>query len=438
MFKMADKKKIAALVATNLIAFNSYRMHINCLILLRSLQENYHKQLVINYVLQKRNYHLKKQKLKFLRKVTKQPRSCWFKPGRTGKWWENMINGVCPNSFWVKNFRMSRESFMNLVEELELFIAPDPRTPNYRALTAEKKLAITLYYLKDTGTLNMTANCFGVAVNTVSLVINEVCNAITCQLGPKYLYLPKTEDEMRKKVAEFESKFGMIQAFGCVDGTHIPISCPVENSQDYFCYKQFYSINVQAVCDSKGIFMDVECVWPGSVHDSKVFANSNINKKLRNGSLPGTFQSVLDGCGKIGNYIIGDPAYPMTPFCIKEYQTCSNNSEVIFNSMLRSARNPIECAFGRLKARWAVLTRKLDFKLESIPTIIYATFVLHNFCEKNRIIIDTESVNAQVEHIRENENTHKNQPNPIYSCNTAEGEITRKLLTTYISECLPN
>ena len=54
----------------------------------------------------------------------------------------------------------------------------------------------------------------------------------------------------------------------------------------------------------------VECRWPGSIHDSKVFANSSISRKLRNGTLPRTFQSVVPGQGKFPNYLIGDPAYP--------------------------------------------------------------------------------------------------------------------------------
>ena len=44
--------------------------------------------------------------------------------------------------------------------------------------------------------------------------------------------------------------------------------------------------------------------------------------------------------------------------------------EVIFNSMLRSARNQVECAFGRLKARWAILTRKIDVH---VPDQTYST-----------------------------------------------------------------
>ena len=51
----------------------------------------------------------------------------------------------------------------------------------------------------------------------------------------------------------------------------------------------------------------------------------------------------------VPNYIISDLAYPVTPFCVKELDTCSSNKEVVFNNLLHSARNPVECAFWRLK-----------------------------------------------------------------------------------------
>jgi hypothetical protein len=43
-----------------------------------------------------------------------------------------------------------------------------------------------------------------------------VCTAISTHLSPKYIHLPKTEDEMRAKVAEFEAQFSMIQALGAL------------------------------------------------------------------------------------------------------------------------------------------------------------------------------------------------------------------------------
>ena len=119
---------------------------------------------------------------------------------------------------------------------------------------------------------------------------------------------------MTSKVSQFVLTFGMLQAYGCIDGTHIPIKTPNENLRDYFNYKQFFSLNVQAVCDYKGYFMDVDCRWPGSCHDAKVYANSKINETMQdNNEMPKQFKQILPGEAKI------------------------------LNSMLRTARNSIKC-----------------------------------------------------------------------------------------------
>lgn len=181
--------------------------------------------------------------------------------------------------------------------------------------------------------------------------------------------------------------------------------------------------------------MDAECRWPGSVHDAKVFSNSLIFHKLKNNELPQTFQTLTLGSVQIPNYLIGDPAYPLTPNCMKEFETCIKNEHVLFNNLLRSARNPIECTFGRLKARWSILTRKLDLKLESIPVVVYACFILHNFCEKNDVQLDESLVIAQCKANRGNET---NIPDPIYSCNAQEGEVIGNSLVDYIRDNLPD
>ncbi len=423
---------IVPLILSVIASFTAVILQLYGVILTWKIHLRQQEEAVCMILLRKQSYWRRKCKKLRQRYLRRKERSCWHKPGRTDLWWENILNGLSPEESWRKNFRMSKDDFMELVTELRPYIAPKPGSPNYRSFTAEKKLAITLYYLKDTGSLIMTANSFGAAICTVSCIILEVCTAISKHLGPKYLHLPLNDEDMRKTVAEFESKFGMTQAFGCIDGTHVPIQCPIENSQDFFCYKQFYSINVQAVCDYKGYFMDVECMWPGSVHDAKVFANSSINYKLRQGVLSSTFQCPFEGGEKIPNYLIGDPAYPLVPFCMKEYESCSNNQQVIFNNMLRSARNPIECAFGRLKARWSILTRKMDLKIETIPIVVYACFVLHNFCEKNNTYIDEDLVQFQLNLIKQNEAQYKNMPDQIYSLNEGEGDVVRRTLTTLI------
>ena len=68
---------------------------------------------------------------------------------------------------------------------------------------------------------------------------------------------------------------------------------------------------------------------------------------------------------------------------MKEFQYCIENKQV-FNNMLCGPRNEMEYTSGRLKARWRFLTKTVDLKFEFVPTVIYACFVLHNYCENQK------------------------------------------------------
>ena len=56
----------------------------------------------------------------------------------------------------------------------------------------------------------------------------------------------------------------------------------------------------------------------------------------------------------------------------------------------------IECAFGRLKARFGVLRRAMDINLAELPFEVDACFVLHNVCEDNMETIGEELVAAVI------------------------------------------
>ena len=112
---------------------------------------------------------------------------------------------------------------------------------------------------------------------------------------------------------------------------------------------------------------------------------------------------------KIPNYLIGEPH--------------THYSHIARESIAHVNRNPIQCAFGRLKARWQVLTKEMDFRLENIPTIIYTCFALHNFCERSSVYINEEQEKTQMELLKPNEAQFKNLADPIFSCVEGEGEV---------------
>jgi hypothetical protein len=245
------------------LAISMILMQLYGLAFLLFLEREMQNKFVKKMIMRKSRVFKKKLRLKRLREASRRTRSVWCAAGRSDTWWTNMITGkvIEPNE-WKDNFRLSRNEFESLHELLAPYITPNPNSPNPIPVNSHKRLALTLYYLKDMGSIRMTANQFGVAKYTASKIIHQVTQAITDKIGPQLLKLPATAQELRQKVSEFEVKFGIKQAFAAIDGTQIPLLRPREDSQDYFCYKQFHAINVQAVCDANGLFMDVDCRLP--------------------------------------------------------------------------------------------------------------------------------------------------------------------------------
>ena len=55
-------------------------------------------------------------------------------------------------------------SFMKLTDMLRIFVTPNPKAFRKDVISAEKRVALVLYYLKDQGSLRMAANTFGVSM----------------------------------------------------------------------------------------------------------------------------------------------------------------------------------------------------------------------------------------------------------------------------------
>lgn len=111
---------------------------------------------------------------------------------------------------------------------------------------------------------------------------------------------------MRKTVAEFESNLVCPKI----------LIFPIGNSQDSVT-NGFTKLMFKLYVTMK------DTLWMWNVCGLEVYMMPK-SWQLRRNVLPSTFQYPVEGGEKIPNYLIGDPAYPLVPFCMKEYESCSN------------------------------------------------------------------------------------------------------------------
>ncbi|CAH3121983.1 unnamed protein product [Porites lobata] len=275
-------------------------------------------------------------------------RTIWQLP-RTGAWFQLALNEFSDQE-WYENFRLSRATFRFLVEELkpELTLQDEKMR---KAVEVEKKVALFLYFIASTARYRTLSNLFGLSRGFVCICIRKVAAAVLRKLKPKYVSIAKG-DELTRVIANYKEKWGFPMCAGAIDGTHIPISTPQQNHASYINRKSYHSIVMQAIVDSSYLFRNIVVGWPGSVHDARVFSNSQLYALGCSGRLfpPDVKEEILGQ--EIHPVILGDPAYPMLNWL--------------------------------LKGRFPRFSKRLDMEVDGAVEVVAAACVIHNICEMRK------------------------------------------------------
>ena len=191
--------------------------------------------------------------IKLLNRVKQQ---CWLSPGKADTWWTKLISGKIKEEEWCLSVMVDLHYFMELVNSIHDYVQPNLRS--FRSDTVGGEIfAMVLSYWKDQGSFRMISNTFGVFLATLSRSLQMVSYTINKILGTTLIKFPSTIEEITLATQKFEHKFDIPQVIGCVDGTHIPIVQPPQNSYDHFCYNMKLSLNCQAIYDENSHFTDL-------------------------------------------------------------------------------------------------------------------------------------------------------------------------------------
>ena len=121
----------------------------------------------------------------------------------------------------------------------------------------------------------------------------------------------------------------------------------------------------------KGRFLDVSINHPGSTSDYLAFVTSPLFHNLEK-----------QGFLAPGLAIFGDGAYSSNRYMVTPFKMAHSGSKDVFNFYQSQLRNRVECSFGMLVHRWAILREAMPYgiSVRKTTSLVYALCKIHNFC----------------------------------------------------------
>ena len=267
----------------------------------------------------------------------------------------------------INRFRLNKGAIKFIEELIKNSIQIEGNTG--RPIDCLTQILITLRYLASNSHQSVIADTFNVSQATVSRSIENVLNGI-CEHIDEFIRFPR-EDEAKATQQEFYKIAGFLGLVGCIEGTHIRILAPHTNPTDFINRKNYYSINVQVICDEKLRITYLVAKCPGSAQDSWILQQSKVWDAFETGRFKGI--------------LLGDSAYPCKNWMMVPSRIVTQEHQPAFNRAQTRTRVLIEHCFGVWKRRFAILHGEMRLTHEKAAKAVTACAILQNIAVKRRI-----------------------------------------------------
>lgn len=242
-----------------------------------------------------------------------------------------------PETEFRKHYRLSRDLTRNLIEELTPHLNLGRRSTK---ISVPARIFAALRFFAQGSYQRSVGNEAHVALaqQTMSRVLDEVCQAIEI-IAPGWVKFPTSPAEKEQKKLNFMRAFEFPGVLGCVDGTHIAITQPFHDEHLYFNRKGFYSKNVQIICDSDLLILNVNANFGGATHDAFIWRNSAVKTHMEQ-----SFRA-----GDRSSWLLGDSGYPQEPWLMTPIRGAPEDSpEGRYTRALTRTRNCVKRCIGML------------------------------------------------------------------------------------------
>lgn len=293
-------------------------------------------------------------------------------------------------------YRMTKASFRRLNAAVSPLLSESIDNRG-NPTPADIKLLIALRFYATGSFHYFNGEVIGFCASHVCTVVSEVSEAIASLL-PAYVKFPSRQ-EMEKvcfaglidgsnsnlqDMEEFEKIAGFPNVWGAIDGTHVEVVVPAEHRTVFYNRKSRTSLNLQVVVGSDMRIIDLVNRWPGSVHDSRIFLCSRLNRDLLQNPPPG--------------HMLGDAGYACLPYLLTPLRhsqlTTFTPTEAAFQKSHIKTRNLVERTFGAWKAKFQCL-KGMRLKLSTTMNVISACAVIWNFLLAEKDPLSAEEIQAQ-------------------------------------------
>lgn len=152
---------------------------------------------------------------------------------------------------------------------------------------------------------------FDMPRSTLNRSFVRIVNLIN-ELACTYIKWPTGAEINQVKQTFARSKFK--NCIGAVDGTYVAFTVSKEQQSSYTNRKNYTSMTLLAICDGNLRYTYIYAGWPSSVPDIRIFKNSDIY-----------LNTLQDPSSYFPNgvYILGDKAYPVLNWCIRDVRWLS-------------------------------------------------------------------------------------------------------------------
>ncbi|XP_077523460.1 uncharacterized protein LOC144134414 [Amblyomma americanum] len=194
-----------------------------------------------------------------------------------------------------------------------------------KAIPVEKRVAIGLYRLCSSKEERSIAELFTVGHSTVNQSYRELCEAV----------------------------------FELMEDDWVKMST-LDTMPEHRELNAAYHIILLAFMDHRYRSLYIQVGSPGRCHESHVYSGSKL-KKAVNGPLFRQPRAIMGFTG-VPPVILCDQALPLSTNLMKPFSHRANltDDEKLFNYRLYMARRVVENAFGRLKARFGFVLKRME------------------------------------------------------------------------------